>query len=358
MIRVCLVLVLLVIVSTGRSAAGGVQILGHIRVGASPSVAVCGLDCRQVYVANEGSNSVSIIDTAVRREMASIQVNAKPFDIAFATGRRRLYVLGREESSLSIIDSGALKVTGKLSLTAPPTSISIAPDANKAYVTVYDRQLRGAVNVIDLGSERLTKVLSYSLVAYNNLGCPQSSAIGELKEGKTARLLYVSVQCVGALGRRGHDPIWVYSTKNDLPVHALHFKLHPNVGSVVFSRPGSEHIWASGGNACSAPADHEYDRMGCDNSGRDPISIIDTRKSAIVKQVFFAGNQILGFSPDGRYAFIGAGSGLLMVDADNFSTTFINLGESLGRIAVSSDGKYAYAPLRSRGAVAVMALSP
>jgi YVTN family beta-propeller protein len=73
------------------------------------------------YVSNEGSASVSVIDTASDKIAATFKVGTKPRGIALSTDGKRLYISDQSSNSLLAIDA----VTGAVvSLTISPPMAS------------------------------------------------------------------------------------------------------------------------------------------------------------------------------------------------------------------------------------------
>lgn len=106
----------------------------------------------QVYVTNEGSNSVSVIDRQTGEVVKTVQVGAAPKGIAFGRfeARTKIFVANSGDNSLSVIDP----VAGVVEQTVP-----IRFGERPEDVVVYAGVLRGgAIYVANNGSQNLSIV--------------------------------------------------------------------------------------------------------------------------------------------------------------------------------------------------------
>jgi YVTN family beta-propeller protein len=138
------------VINTGTN-----QIFGTITVGFTPLGVAIGVvvtsDGRQVCATNFDSNSVSVIDTAKNLVQRSFRVN-RPTSVSVSFDGTWIYVTGRSggTNTISVIDTTADRVTSviPLSVSDTPARMVITPDGIRAYV-VYRSQL-GRVSVVDI----------------------------------------------------------------------------------------------------------------------------------------------------------------------------------------------------------------
>ncbi len=87
------------------------------------------------YVANAGSNDVSVIDTENDLEIRKISVGLRPFGVAVAPpDGRYIYVANQDSNDVSIIDSSIYQVVKTLPVGQLPYGVTFTPDGLKAYV--------------------------------------------------------------------------------------------------------------------------------------------------------------------------------------------------------------------------------
>jgi YVTN family beta-propeller protein len=88
------------------------------------------------YVTNEGSNSVSVIDTSTNTVVATVGVGTRPFGVAVTPDGTRAYVTNNIVSgSVSVIDTSSRTVVATIGVGANPLQVAITPDGTRAYVT-------------------------------------------------------------------------------------------------------------------------------------------------------------------------------------------------------------------------------
>jgi YVTN family beta-propeller protein len=101
------------------------------------ALAVPSAEARNAYVANFGSESVSVINTATNTASpTTIKVGLRPFAIAITPDGKTAYVANRGSETVSAIDTAtntASPTTIKVGL--DPEAIAITPDGKTAYVT-------------------------------------------------------------------------------------------------------------------------------------------------------------------------------------------------------------------------------
>src|SRR5678815_6051382 len=79
------------------------------------------------YVPNEGSGSLSVVDTAVDRVVAEIAVGQKPRGTVVSLDGRTAYVSDQPNNALVIVDLAARKRSGTIAVGASPEGVSISP---------------------------------------------------------------------------------------------------------------------------------------------------------------------------------------------------------------------------------------
>ena len=110
----------------------------------------------KVYVSSEQRGTVTVVDPAAGTTLREIATGTQPMALALDRAQRRLFVANAGSDTVSIIDTGTDRVTRTLLLRpddarglpgATPTSLALAPDEKRLYVTLGDMN---AVAVVDL----------------------------------------------------------------------------------------------------------------------------------------------------------------------------------------------------------------
>ncbi len=105
-----------------------------IAVGSAPHTAAYSPDGGRLYVTDNVSNTVSVVDTVSRSVIRTIPVGSNPRGIAVSQDGRRVYVSNNGSQSLSIIDAGSLGVSNTVPLTAHPEQSALSPDGRRLFI--------------------------------------------------------------------------------------------------------------------------------------------------------------------------------------------------------------------------------
>jgi YVTN family beta-propeller protein len=100
----------------------------------------------RVYVTNRGSNSVSVIDGPTNAKLANIIVGNSPVGIAVNPSTNWIYVTDINSGTMSVIDGITNKVTDTITVGKAPYGVAVNPITNKVYVTNIESN---TVSVID-----------------------------------------------------------------------------------------------------------------------------------------------------------------------------------------------------------------
>jgi YVTN family beta-propeller protein len=111
---------------------------GAVTLTAGPPTATAELWAAQlaprVYVANEGSNSISVIDPLANAVVATIPVGNHPIDIVVSPDGATVYVANAGGNSVSIISAASNTVVKTVTVGSNPVNVSIDPSVGTVYV--------------------------------------------------------------------------------------------------------------------------------------------------------------------------------------------------------------------------------
>src|SRR6266581_1094329 len=89
----------------------------------------------RAYVANAGTNTVSVIDTASNTVVATIPVGIFPDAVAVTPDGTRAYVANKGTNTVSVINTATKTVSATVAGLLVPDGVAITPDGTRAYVT-------------------------------------------------------------------------------------------------------------------------------------------------------------------------------------------------------------------------------
>jgi YVTN family beta-propeller protein len=149
----------------------------NVTVGSDPDAVAVNPVTNQVYVANEGSNSVTVIDGATNGT-TNVTVGSGPQAVAVNPVTNQVYVANASSGTVTVID-GATKGTTNVTVGSQPVAVAVNPVTNQVYVanegsnsvTVIDGATNGTTNVtvgIDPAAVAVNPVTNQVYVANAN----------------------------------------------------------------------------------------------------------------------------------------------------------------------------------------------
>ena len=129
---------------------------------------------KKVYVANEYSNTVSVLDTETDKIQDRINVGVFPYGIDTNPLNNRVYVTNRGSNTISVIDGSVNSKLVDITVGKSPVGIAVNPSANWIYVTNLDE---GTVSVIDGITNKVIDTISVAQTPYGIAVNPLSNKI-------------------------------------------------------------------------------------------------------------------------------------------------------------------------------------
>jgi YVTN family beta-propeller protein len=103
----------------------------------------------KLYIANQFSNSISVIDGGTDIIESTIQVDNFPYDLEVNPFNNRIYITNRESNTVSVIDGSTNQRLSNINVGESPVGISINPSLNMVYVTNLDSKSLSIIDGID-----------------------------------------------------------------------------------------------------------------------------------------------------------------------------------------------------------------
>jgi YVTN family beta-propeller protein len=129
-----------------------------IPVRKTPGFVVVSPNGRHAYIANQDTQLITVLDTAVNKVTATIPIPAgTPQFLALSPDGRTLYVtIYNDQRTIHVIDTATLKVVATIPVEKNPRDIIWAPDGRFAYVV---NEGSNTVSVIDARTNQVTATL-------------------------------------------------------------------------------------------------------------------------------------------------------------------------------------------------------
>jgi len=116
--------------------------------GAIPCAIAVNSKAGKLYVANNGDNTVAVIDVAGNRKIATIPVGDHPKAIAFDPVRNLVYVANTLSNTVTVIDAVTNTVLATLPAGKNPYALAVVPGSSSLYVA--NQSDDSASTVVDL----------------------------------------------------------------------------------------------------------------------------------------------------------------------------------------------------------------
>jgi YVTN family beta-propeller protein len=128
------------------NAATNKLVGGPVEAGQGPTSVAITPDGKFAYVTDVFGKSVSVIETGLRRNVATIEVGANPFGIAITPDGKYAYVADSGSDEVTVISTATKKVVKSIPVGSEPLGVAISPTGKFAYVTDFSDD---AVEVIN-----------------------------------------------------------------------------------------------------------------------------------------------------------------------------------------------------------------
>jgi YVTN family beta-propeller protein len=130
-------------------------------VGSSPIAVDFNPNTNTIYVANKGSNSVSVIGQDCKKGVQNIVVGKDPLDLAVNPNSNTIYVANSGDNTVSVIDGKTNAVVKTVQVGHVPDDVAVNPNTNTVYVvnkdsnsvSVIDGKTNAVVQTVQVGNE-------------------------------------------------------------------------------------------------------------------------------------------------------------------------------------------------------------
>ena len=235
-------------------------VIETITVGTTPYGVTIAPNGQYAYIANNGSNSISVVSTLTYTVVNTITVGTTPYFTVFTPDGSIAYVTNNGTNTVSVINTATMAVTSSITVGTNPTGAAITPNGSYVYVAAW---VSNNVSVIDTSSN----TVAYTITVGTN---PTGAAI-------TPDGSYVYV------ANGGSNNVSVISTSSNTVTTTVSVGNSPRGVGVT---PDGAYVYVM-------------------NKGANTVSIISTATNTVVATVTVGTAPYeVAFSPDGQFAYI------------------------------------------------------
>jgi uncharacterized repeat protein (TIGR01451 family) len=292
------------------------------------------------YIANQGNNNVSIINTVNNTVITTVNVGTAPYGVAFSPDKTKVYITNHGSGTVSVIDTLTNNVTNTINVGSSPEGVVATPDGTKVYVANWDNN---NVTVINTATNTVTATVNVGIRPRGISVTPDGTKV------------YVA--------NWGSNTVSVINTSNNTVTSTVNIGTYPEGlavtpdGTKVYAASGSSsHIYVidTATNQVTATVPVGVYPIGVTvspdgttvyvpNWASNTVSVINTANNTVIATVP-VGNGPWGSSvtPDGTKVYVAnSNSNTISVinTSNNTVTSTINVGSQpfdLGQFIVSS----------------------
>lgn len=139
------------------------QVVTKIAVGEYPYDCLASNDGKRIYVSNWGSRSVAVIDPANNSVIGNIQVGDHPNDLELTRDGKTLYVANANSNTVSVVDTEQMKEIEAIStalhpkspIGSTPNAVALSPNEKMLYIANADNNNVAVVDVAKRGQSEV-----------------------------------------------------------------------------------------------------------------------------------------------------------------------------------------------------------
>ena len=122
-----------------------------IHAGVDPEQLDVSADGARMFVANEDTAQVSVVDLISGAIVGTAAVGSEPEGVTIRPDGKAVYVTSEGDGDVAVIDTSTFKVLKRIPVGHRPRSVGFLPDGSRAYVTLEND---GALAIIDTAGSR------------------------------------------------------------------------------------------------------------------------------------------------------------------------------------------------------------
>ncbi|WP_327696077.1 beta-N-acetylglucosaminidase domain-containing protein [Streptomyces sp. NBC_00459] len=146
----------------------------EIPVGNNPGEVVVSSDGRTAYAANQGSDTVSVIDIATAKVTSTVAVGDVPAGLALTPDGRTLWVADYSDDAVQPIDLATGTAGAKITVGDGPENMAITPDGTTLYVAnIHD----STVSPVNLSTGKAGAAIAVGPNPFNVVAAPDGKTV-------------------------------------------------------------------------------------------------------------------------------------------------------------------------------------
>jgi YVTN family beta-propeller protein len=236
---------------------------------------------QNAYITNHTlPGTVSVINTANNKVIATIPVGDGTFGVAVSPDGSRVYVTNNDAETVSVIDTATNTVIATITGAGNSIGVAVSPDGRKVYIANTGIQ---SVSVIDTATNALETNIAIGLRPGNEVEVfPYSLAL--TPDGRKLYVGNCTTPGIPACGDAFNGSVTVVNAATNAVITDIIITGAATQPDVVMSPDGS--------------------KVYVTNEVSDRVAVIDTATDTVTGSIPVAGSTSAAMSPDGRRIYI------------------------------------------------------
>lgn len=237
---------------------------------------------KRIYVTNEFSNTISVIDGTTDKVSDTIELGSFPYGVAVNPFNDRVYVTNRGSNTVTVIDSPTNTKLSDIPVGSSPVGIAVNPSSNWIYVTNINS---GTVSVIDGITNKVTNTIPVGKAPYGVAVNPLTNKIYATNiQSNTVSVIDGSINKVIATIPVGKSPVGVSAnTINNMIYVTNHIS---NTVSVIDGKINKLSTTIGvGSSPVGIAVNALINKIYATNIQSSTVSVIDGRVNKVIKSI-------------------------------------------------------------------------
>ena len=310
-------------------------VVDTVRVGFGPVQAVLAPKGTTAYVLNSGAGTVSVVNTSTNSVTATLKVGLLPSHAAVSPDGRSVYVTNTGSNSVSVISTTTTpqSVVATIPVGFAPVGVAITPDGKSAYVTNAGSE---NVSVIDTATNTVSARVRVGAIPLTVALTPDGSSAYVANSGaNSVSVINTGTNTVETTIQVGYGPVDVAIAPNGATAYVADEFAHSvtvvdtATNQVVTTLPVGflpvkTAITPNGATAYVADA------------GGKSVSVINTATNTVVATIGVGADPVdVSISPDGVHAYV-TNAGSNSVSVIDTSTNAVSATVPVGVLPVNA----------------------
>ena len=256
------------------------------------------------YIANQGANTVSVVNTATNVIVATVAVGTNPLGVSVSPDGSRVYITNFSSDNVSVINTATNVVVATVAVGTRPYGISVSPDGSRVYVS--NRTSGSAtVSVINTATNIVVATVAVGSSPAGVSVSPDGSRVYVSNNiSNTISVINTATNTVVATVAVGSGPVGASVSPDGSRVYVSSY----NSNSVSVINTATNTVAATvtvGTNPVGISVSPDGSRVYATNYGANTISVINTATNAVVATVGVGTNPFgVSVSPDGSRVYV------------------------------------------------------